>query len=231
MHCPNCTADMEALNLAAHMGSVDIDLCADCQGFWFDAYESLKLAPAGTLRLFGLIGDSTKRSRRALATVLRCPRCRAQLRLTNDMQRNTGFRYWKCPSEHGRFITFFEFLREKNFVRPLTAQQIDDLRRNVHSVNCSNCGAAVDLAHGSTCEHCGTPLSMLDMNQAESVVTELRRAAEPRPIDPALPLELARARREVDALFATEPQWWKDASSVGLVQAGLSALMSWVTKR
>ena len=221
---------MQALSLDAHAGTVDIDLCADCQGFWFDAYESLKLAPASTLRLFGLIGDSAKRTRRPLSVVLRCPRCRAQLHLTNDMQRNTPFRYWKCPSEHGRFITFFEFLREKNFVRPLTPQQLEELKRNVHSVNCSNCGAAVDLAHASTCEHCGTPLSMLDLNQAATVVNELKRAAEPRPIDPALPLELARARHEVDALFAAEPQWWKEASSVGLVQAGLGALMSWLTK-
>src|SRR5262245_23153171 len=224
MHCPNCTADMQALSLEAHAGTVDIDVCADCQGFWFDAHESLQLAPASTLRLFGMIGESVKRTRRALTVVLRCPRCRAQLKLTNDIQRNTPFRYWKCPSEHGRFITFFEFLREKNFIRPLTAQQIDALKRNVQTVNCSNCGAAVDLAHASTCEHCGTPLSMLDLHQAETVVNELKRAAEPRPIDPALPLELARARREIDAMFPPEKHWSSDTSSFGLAEA----LMRWL---
>src|SRR5262245_20777581 len=217
---------MEPLNLEGHSGtSVDIDVCPQCQAFWFDAQESLKLPPASTLRLFGMIGEAPSRARQKLPPVLRCTRCRAQLQLTNDFQRSTAFRYWKCPSNHGRFITYFEFLREKDFIRPLSQQQIDDLRRNVQSVNCSNCGGAVELSRGAACEHCGTPLSMLDLKQAETVVNQLKRAAEPRPIDPALPLELARARREVEAAFPPASQWSADSSSsFGLVEA----LVKWL---
>jgi len=216
---------MESLSLEGHSGAVvEIDLCRGCQGFWFDAQESLKLSPGSTLQLFGMIGDQSSHAREKLALVLRCTRCRAQLQLTNDLQRNTAFRYWKCPSNHGRFITFFEFLREKDFIRPLSAQQLEELRRNVQSVNCSNCGAAVDLSHQSSCAHCGTPLSMLDLKQAETVVNQLKRAAEPRPIDPALPLELARARREVEALFPAESHWKSETSSFSLVEA----LMNWL---
>jgi hypothetical protein len=152
---------------------------------------------------------------------------------TNDLQRNTSFRYWRCDrgdgDSHGRFITFFDFLREKNFVRPMSGQQINDLRKNVQFVNCSNCGGPVDLTKGSACRHCGTPLSILDSKQAEATVEQLKRAAEPRPIDPALPLEMERVRREVEATFAAAERgrdWWSNAASSGLVETSFSALMA-----
>jgi len=231
VNCSSCGSAMESLALDGHGGAaIQIDLCRPCHAFWFDAHESLQLAPGATLRLFSLIGEETTAARTMLSTALRCPRCRARLVLTNDWQRNTSFRYWRCDSGHGRFITFFDFLREKNFIRALSPSQIEELKQNVQTLSCSNCGAPIDLARESACTHCGTPLSMLDMKQAETVVTELKRAAEPRPIDPALPLELMRARREVEAAFASDPNWWKDAGSNGLVEAGLSALLGWLNK-
>ena len=122
------------------------------------------------------------------------------------MQRNTRFEYFRCPNDHGRLTTFFDFLKEKDFVRPLTPQQIAELRKNIQIVNCSNCGAPVDLAKGSDCAHCGSPLSMLDMHQAERLVAQLRDADRTdKPIDPALPLALARARRETEAAFEGLP--------------------------
>ena len=231
MDCSSCGAAMEDMPLQGHGGTtVAIDVCRGCHAFWFDTHESLQLTPGSTLRLFTLIGDSSSTARTAVSSVLRCPRCRARLVQTNDLQRNTPFRYWRCDHGHGRFITFFDFLREKDFIRPLSPKQIEELRRNVQFVNCSNCGAPVDLSKESTCVHCKTPLSMLDMKQAETVVAQLKRATEPRPIDPALPLELARARREVEASFASETDWWKGAGSEGIVEAGFSALMAWLNK-
>lgn len=231
MTCSSCGAAMEASSLQAHGGAiVEVDICRGCHAFWFDPRESLQLAPGSTLRLFTLIGESPKGGRTPLSATLRCPRCAARLVLTNDLQRSTPFRYWRCDRSHGRFITFFDFLREKNFIRPLSAKQIEELRSNIQSINCSNCGAPIDLTKASVCAHCGTPLSMIDMAQAETVVTELRRAAEPKPIDPLLPLQLARARREVEASFGSEAEWWKDASSTGIVEAGFGALMDWLSK-
>lgn len=219
---------MAAETLEGHLGrDVAIDICTGCQAFWFDRSENLQLTPASTLDLFRLIGDTPAHRRASISPVLKCPQCRSRLLSTHDMQRNTPFTYWKCPHEHGRFITFFEFLREKDFIRPLSALQIAELRRNVQTVNCSNCGAPIDLTLGSSCAHCASPLSMLDLKQAEDVVAQLRRASEPRSIDPALPIELARARREVEAAFAGAPTaagWWSDASSFGLVEAGLTAV-------
>lgn len=205
--------------------TVAIDLCEPCQSFWFDGRESLQLSPAATLTLFRVIGERASRPRLRDADVARCPRCNARLRRTHDMQRATRFEYFKCPNEHGRLISFFDFLKEKDFVKPLTPQQLSELRQNVQMINCSNCGAPVDLAKGSACPHCQSPLSMLDMQQAQRIVEQLRRADRTgQPIDPALPLELARARREVEEAFAGGPDhraWFNDATDTGLVNAGL----------
>ena len=162
----------------------------------------------------------------------KCPRCRGRLRKTHDMQRATRFEYFKCPNGHGRLTTFFDFLKEKDFIRPLTPQQIAELRRNMQVVNCSNCGAPIDLAKTTACTHCGSALSMLDMKQAEALVEQLRDADRSgKPVDPALPLHLARARREVDEAFRGVPDtetWFGDAASSDLVTAGLSALARWL---
>jgi hypothetical protein len=233
MNCPGCASAMEGLSLDGHVGStatVNIDVCHGCQAFWFDAHESLQLSPGATLRLFQLITEASSHGKTPISTFLRCPRCQMRLLLTNDLQRNTPFRYWRCDRGDGRFITFFDFLREKSFIRPLSSQQIAELRRNVQSVNCSNCGGPVDLATRSSCTHCGTPLSMLDLKQTEEVIAQLRHAAEVRPIDPALPLNLARVTREVNESFESGGDWWKGASASGLVEAGLAALRDCLKK-
>jgi hypothetical protein len=231
MNCPSCAGGMEALSLEGHLGTtVPIDVCHGCQAFWFDAHESLQLGPGATLRLFEMIGSESSHTGTPLSNVLRCPRCRLRLRLTNDQQRNTPFHYWRCDREDGRFITFFNFLQEKNFIHPMSPQQIDELRRNVQSVNCSNCGGPVDLAKQSACPHCGTPLSMFDLKQTQEVIAQLRHAAEPRPIDPALPLELARVRREMGSA-GPGADWGLDDSASGFLAAGFAILKDCLKKQ
>jgi len=122
---------MSQQTLEGHVGTeVQIDLCAGCQVIWFDHFESLRLSPGGTLRLFQTIGSSTASRGRPLGELLTCPRCEIRLVLTNDRQRNTPFRYWRCVRNHGKLITFFDFLREKDFIRPLSPAQVDQLRQN-----------------------------------------------------------------------------------------------------
>ena len=220
--------------LSAHLGRpVTIDLCQPCQSIWFDTRESLSLTPGSTLTLFRIIGQRVARARITDADLAKCPRCHARLRLTHDMQRATRFQYLRCPNGHGRLTSFFDFLREKDFIRPLTAQQLAELRQNVQSVNCSNCGAPVSLTASDGCGHCGTPLSMLDIGQAEKLVQQLQHAEDRTSVavDPSLPLELARARREVEAAFAGTggaAGWFESVSSDGLVSAGLTALARWL---
>lgn len=225
---------MQEQALDGRMGRpVVIDICHGCQAFWFDTHESLSLTPGSTLQLFKIIGEHAARPERTNADLSKCPRCKAHLRRSHDMQRTTKFEYLRCPNEHGRLTTFFDFLREKDFIRPLTPQQIDELRRNVQSVNCANCGAPVDLTRGVACTHCGTPLSMLDMDQAGRLVAQLQKAdaRERQPVDPALPIELARARRETELAFSKlegGDQWYKDVTSLDLVGAGLKAVSRWL---
>jgi Zn-finger nucleic acid-binding protein len=223
---------MAAHALTGHNGrSVAIDLCVGCQSFWFDGYESLALTPASTLALSRLIGEHTARPSATAAELAKCPRCKGRLRLTKDLQRQTRFQYLRCPNNHGRLITFFDFLKEKQFVRALTAQQIADLRANVQMLNCSNCGASVDLGKESACGHCGSPLSMLDMQQAQTLVEQLQRADRSGPIDPALPLNLERARRQTEANFAglvRDASFLDDILTTDLVSAGLHAFARWL---
>ena len=222
---------MQEQTLDGHVGrAVTIDVCLPCQSFWFDAHESMQLSPGGTLALFRLIGDHSGRRTFSNADLAKCPRCRARLRLTHDMQRMTRFAYLRCPNDHGRLTTFFDFLREKDFIRPLTAEQLRELRQNVQTVNCSNCGAPVDITHASACKHCGSPLSMLDMHQAEALVAQLQKAEarEHQPIDPALPFELLRARRQVEASFPQDRG--ADWPGTDLVDAGIQAVASWLKR-
>jgi hypothetical protein len=160
------------------------------------------------------------------------------LRRTHDIQRNTKFEYLSCPHGHGRLTTFFDFLREKDFIRPLTPHQIEELRRNVGSVNCANCGAPVDVTAGAACAHCATPLSMLDLRQAETLVAQLQKAEDRahQPIDPALPLELERVRRQTERTFAglQDQDVWSlvvsASSDRNLVSAGLSLVARWLNR-
>jgi Zn-finger nucleic acid-binding protein len=221
---------MKEHTLHGHLGrSVAIDVCKPCQSLWLDEHENLQFTPGATLALFRLIGEHVAKPSRAEADTAKCPRCKGRLRKTQDMQRATRFEYLRCPNGHGRLETFFDFLKEKDFVRPLTPHQIAVLRQNIQTVNCSNCGGPIDLVKGSDCPHCGSPLSMLDLQQAETLVAQLREADRPdKPVDPALPLALARARREAEQAFAGAPDneiWLQHALSFGLVGAGLSALI------
>ena len=226
---------MTSMTLDGHMGAqLAIDVCATCHAFWFDRFESLQLSPGSTLKLMKFIGEHSSPGRPKLPAVLHCPRCATALRLAHNMQRNMPFTYWRCPNDEGHFISFFEFLKEKNFIQPLSPEQIKELRQNVQSVNCSSCGASINLQSNAVCPFCHAPLSMLDMKQPQRMLEQLKHAAEPRPMDPALPLKLASIKSQLDVSFADhEPssEWWSDAASSGLVQAGLVVLARWIGEK
>jgi hypothetical protein len=53
-------------------------------------------------------------------------------------------------------------------------------------------------------------------------------------MDPAFPLKLASAKLGLEtslADFDRSPEWWSDASSSGLVQAGLNAVARWLSEK
>jgi hypothetical protein len=216
---------MKALTLDGHYErSVVVDLCQTCQAFWFDGLESLQLQPASVLELFRIVGEAGGGARAPLADDARCPRCDLQLVRTFDQQRQSRFEYRRCPEGHGRLTSFFNFLREKNFLQPLSAAQIEDLRRNLRSINCSNCGAPVDLVKSTACAHCQSPLSILDVGQAERLVAALQQKSMPG----------ERAKRDVSVSFGAferDPDWYSTASSAGLVNAAIGAFSRWLVDR
>lgn len=206
-----------------------IDLCEACRGLWFDGAELLQLSPGSTLELFkAMAGD--EEPAQPLAPDMACPRCEAQLQHATDIQRGTRFHFARCPAGHGRFLTFFQFMRAKNFVRTLSIAEVDALRGRIRQINCSNCGAPVDLEKSAACTYCRTPLSMIDPHQLQTTLEELQAAESRRTnVDPTLPLRLARERLKTDRAFASSDGEWAIATLRGdrsgdLVQAGLRAL-------
>jgi hypothetical protein len=169
---------MRALDVEARLGgALNIDLCLACRAIWFDRFEDLRLSPAATLKVFGIISEQSSAAASPWPGSLSCPRCAGGLLRTNDIQRNTKFQYWRCDKGHGRLMSYLDFLREKDFVRPLTPQQIDELRQNVQTINCSNCGGTIDLGKDTVCGHCGSAVSMLDLKQMAKTIGQLQAAA------------------------------------------------------
>jgi hypothetical protein len=111
-------------------------------------------------------------------------------------------------------------------VRPLAPAELAELRAKVRMIQCSSCGAPVDLGAGSACGHCRAPVSMLDPKQVETVVRDLKLAEERRTTeDPLLAARLLGDRLAVDRLFREpRPAWASDGSGFGLVEAGLAAI-------
>ena len=175
--CPGCMAEMQTLEFGRQqVGVVALDFCFPCQVIWFDNFESLQLTPGGVLDVFKTLHERRAPSRNPLPGLLPCPRCHAHLMLTHDLQHTTHFTYFRCEFGHGRLTPFFQFLLEKNFVRPVTGAELADLRAKVRTIQCSNCGAPLDLEHDAACRYCGSPISILDPDQVVKTVNALNTA-------------------------------------------------------
>jgi hypothetical protein len=165
---------MTTLDFERHdISRVALDFCFPCQVIWFDAMESQQLTARGVLDVFSALNEHKVPARNTLPGLLSCPRCRARLELTHDLQHTTPFTYFRCPFGHGRLTPFFQFLLEKNFVRPITGAELAALKAKVQQVQCSNCGAPVDLQHDAACRYCGSPISILDPDAVANTVRTL----------------------------------------------------------
>jgi hypothetical protein len=256
MNCPGCATTMSVVALLDRSGAdLEVDVCQNCQAFWFDRFENTRLSPGSTVKLFNLMAEQQRSAAAPLRQPMACPRCKGVMALKHDIQpRATKFEYWRCP-KHGHFITFLQFLKEKDFVRPLTPRQIAELRQNVQILNCSNCAAPIDLVKQSTCPHCGSPISMIDMKQIAAHVRELEQAAAvptPEPFSSSHTFswtlrvgnhtEIFRSSSssssssrheepDVDRMFAEAIAAMSGESrSKSLVQAGLGVVIRWLSK-
>jgi hypothetical protein len=203
-------------------GEAVVDLCTRCHALWFDAFESVRLTPAATLALFAAV-RAAEGPMRAEQKSLACPRCRAGLVETRDMRHTTRFVYWRCPNGHGRFTPFVQFLREKDFLRPLAPRELERLKVHVRSIRCTGCGAPVDLSRDARCPYCAGPIEALDAGAAAATV----RALEQR--------NSAPSRVDVDglaeALLGAGASRAGAGTPVDLVETGLGVLASWLPGR
>ena len=158
------------------LGVVPLDFCFGCQVIWFDSFESQQLTPGGVLKVFTALSERPPQARTPLPDPLSCPRCRSRLTLTHDLQHTTRFTYFRCEFGHGHLSPFFQFLLEKNFVRPVTGAELARLKSQVKTIQCSNCGAPLDLEHDAACRYCGSPISILDPDAVARTVNALDNA-------------------------------------------------------
>ncbi len=205
---------------------IDVCACLTCRAFWFEPFETVHLTRTSTLQLFRLIADQANSPAPPFPTVSHCPVCNALLLLTHDRQHTTAFQYWRCDFGHGRFTAFVDFLREKDFIRPLSPQQINELRQNIQMISCSSCGAPIDLANGTVCAHCGAPVSMLDATKLRELASEAAHPAAPQP-----PARMQQEPSDVSALFVSRPASagaQPERRPSNLIELGLQTVAQWL---
>lgn len=169
---------MSVHRLATHLGtSCALDICFACQGLWFDPQESQRLAPAAVIELFALLHRHRDDAHMPLARQLACPHCRRELSHGFDLTRSGRYVTFRCPQRHGRFATFASFFIEKGFVRMLTPPEVADLALRVHAIQCSGCGAPVDIRREAACPYCRAPFSLLDPQAVERALSRHADAA------------------------------------------------------
>jgi DNA-directed RNA polymerase subunit RPC12/RpoP len=192
---------------------VAVDVCFPCHCLWLDKRESIHLAPNGIMDLFRVLHEHHEDARHAISSRIECPRCRRRLSLFQDIARGVRFSYYACPAGDGRLTPFSEFLKEKNFVRTLNPAELAQVRADVKQVQCSSCGAPVDLERGLACGHCGAPVSILDADAVEKALRSLHEAAKARPVlDPAEVERRARAVAAMEQLRAGPEARWNRVS-------------------
>lgn len=214
-------------------GSVELDLCHQCHGMWFDPQENLKLAPAAVAELFKLLHAHRDATRQPLAKILGCPRCRATLAQGFDVVRSGRYITYRCTQRHGRFSAFSSFLIEKGFVRLLTQTEIDDIAQRVAVIHCASCGAPVDIRKDHACPHCRSAFSLIDPTAVEKAMQGYAKAVKatgapniPQFADALVMLERDRVRAQREAktqrgaLFTQDANDGIDLWTLGLVLVG-----------
>jgi hypothetical protein len=106
---------------------------------------------------------------------------------SQDRVKSGLFNYMRC-GQHGRFITFSQFMVEKGFVRQLNGAEIKELKARIGTVRCTGCGAPVDIRKESACGHCQAPIAILDPQAVEQALAGYHQAAvkQASPADPAV---------------------------------------------
>lgn len=210
------------------LGTAELDICFECHAIWFDAWESIQLTPGAVIELFRVIHEHRESPVRPLADSAKCPKCDRRLRLTHDIQRTTRITYYRCDQGHGRLTSFFQFLREKNFIRSLSPSEIDRLKVTIAQVRCSSCGGPVNVERDAACPYCRAPLSMLDADAVGKTLAELSQQEHARrTVDPTAPMDAYLATKRFERRLAQVEgnRFVESSSQLDLVGEAIGALI------
>lgn len=162
---------MQRQSMASKSGTpIGIDVCFGCQAIWFDKGESWQLAPDGVVELFQLVQKAGRATTPQFAERIGCPHCRSTMQKSRDLVKTSEFTFLNCTNDHGRLITFHQFLVEKQFVRELSAAERTTLSAQVSQIRCSGCGAGVNLKTESACGYCRAPIAVFDRQAAQKAI-------------------------------------------------------------
>ena len=120
---------------------------------------------------------------------------------------------------------FVQFLREKDFIRPLAPAELERLKAHVRTIRCSGCGAPVDLARDMVCSFCRAPVEAID---PEAIAKALKTLGD---------AETRRQRVDVDALadailashrnpYGPSRASWDAGNAGDLIGAGLALVVA-----
>ncbi len=178
--CPSCADQMQLISVdSKSIGQIDVDVCVQCSVMWLDNAESAQLAPTSVVELFKIVNTGSDKPRLPLSKVLPCPRCKTTLTLTHDYCKAGKISYYRCPT-HGRLTPFYQFLKEKHFIRQLTPLEMKQLRVEVKQIKCSGCGGSINLEKDTACSYCGAAVSVLDADAVAKAMEIWAAAAERR---------------------------------------------------
>ena len=192
--------------------------------------EACKLTPGATLEPFEAVrrgpgpivaphtaGPAALPAPHAAALALRnAPSARDALPLTH-----------RCASGHGRFTPFVQFLREKDFIRPLTRPSGRASSRSSVRSAAPPAAAPVDLEKDSACPYCRAPISILDPDAIGATVRALESAETQRKqidVDGLVDGMLEAHRRSVEFDRVEARRDGAGSAAVDLIALGLGAV-------
>lgn len=239
--CPRCRRPMRQVALPGHHApaTVDIDHCGPCGLVWFDARESVHLAPRAWIELLRDLHHLRHQQASDLAHVdaRACPICRQALKEVRNQTRYGRFPALECGRCGGHLHSQAGMFAERGLVRPLLPAERYALMAEKRTLLCLNCGAPAD-GKSEDCAWCRSPLLMIDMPRLASSLRK-RSASEPlmmpnggkplgwschgcgAPMDPTRETRCAQCHHavvapsleELDALLdAVDHDWHADAA-------------------
>ncbi|WP_374658375.1 zf-TFIIB domain-containing protein [Inhella sp.] len=187
--CPRCGHRMAHLTLSGlDQRLVEVDHCGACRLVWFDALESVQLAPLGWVQLLRRLEEGGGLGLAPpLPRLPACPLCTQPLKAVQNRSRFGTFAMLECPQRHGHLHTHAGLLAERGLVRALLPLERTRLRSGALRLDCLNCGAPLsgDADH---CRYCDSAVVVIDLPRLLHALTRPRHANDASPPPQGEPL-------------------------------------------